>query len=121
MIMNSIIGKLPPSSKDFKRSLKHRKEDISLDNLANHLHVEEEFRMQEEKKEPGSHVSKVHAVKEGQSSRSSYKKKGVKPMIIMPKRTEGRKEVGNASFVTRKDASSSSASCSRRKRTSHCN
>ena len=42
--VSSIIDKLPPSWKDFKRSLKHKKEDITLEALANHLRIEEEYR-----------------------------------------------------------------------------
>ena len=34
IIVSSIIDKLPQSWKDFKRSLKHKKEDISLEDLA---------------------------------------------------------------------------------------
>ena len=45
IVVSSIIDKLPPSWKDFKRSLKHKKEEITLDNLANDLRVEEEFRI----------------------------------------------------------------------------
>ncbi|KAH1083246.1 hypothetical protein J1N35_023007 [Gossypium stocksii] len=36
--------KLPPSRKDFKRSIKHKKEKMSLEALANHLYIEEEYR-----------------------------------------------------------------------------
>lgn len=56
IIINSAIDKLPLCSKEFKRSLKHMKEEISLDSLANHLCVNKEFYMQEEIKES---VSKV--------------------------------------------------------------
>ena len=44
IIVSNIIDKLPPSWKDFKRNLKHKKEDISLEQLANSLRVEEEIR-----------------------------------------------------------------------------
>ena len=47
IVVSSIIDKLPPSWKDFKRSLKHKKEEISLEALANHLHIEEEYRKQD--------------------------------------------------------------------------
>ena len=43
IVVSSIIDKLPPSWKDFKRSLKHKKEEISLEALANHLLIEEEY------------------------------------------------------------------------------
>ncbi|KAL3514187.1 hypothetical protein ACH5RR_026904 [Cinchona calisaya] len=43
IIVSSIIGKLPPSWKDFKRSLKHKKEDISLEQLGHKLCLEEKY------------------------------------------------------------------------------
>ena len=62
IVISSIIDKLSFFWKDFKRSLKHKKEEITLDNLANDLRFEEEFRMQDENKD--SYVSKVHVVEE---------------------------------------------------------
>ncbi|XP_039686017.1 uncharacterized protein [Medicago truncatula] len=47
IIVSSIIDKLPPSWKNFKRTMKHKKEDISLEQLGNHLRLEEEYRKQE--------------------------------------------------------------------------
>ena len=44
IIVSSIIDKLPPSWKDFKSSLKHRKDDISLEQLGNNLRLKEEYR-----------------------------------------------------------------------------
>ena len=49
IILSSIIDKLP-SQKYFKHSLKHKREDLSLEKLANSLRIEEEFRKQEENK-----------------------------------------------------------------------
>ena len=43
IIVSSIIDKLPTSWKDFKHSLKHKKEDLSFEELANSLRIEEEF------------------------------------------------------------------------------
>ncbi|KAK9168789.1 hypothetical protein Syun_000929 [Stephania yunnanensis] len=51
IVVSSIIDKLPPSLKEFKRTLKHKKEDITLDELANHLRVEEDCSIQENEKE----------------------------------------------------------------------
>jgi len=62
----TIIDKLPPSWKEFKRTLKHKKEDISLDDLANHLRVEEECRMHgNEKEQYAQEFSKVHVAEVG--------------------------------------------------------
>ena len=48
IVVSSLIDKLPPSWKDFKRSLKHKKDDISLKALATSLRIEENFRKQEQ-------------------------------------------------------------------------
>ncbi|KAI3679326.1 hypothetical protein L2E82_51458 [Cichorium intybus] len=42
-----IIDKLPPSWKDFKHTLKHKKEDLTLVQLASHLRIEESLKTQE--------------------------------------------------------------------------
>jgi hypothetical protein len=73
IIVSSIIDKLPPSWKDFKKSLKHKKEDISLEQLANHLRLEEEYRKQDDTKNQNAH-EKVHVMEEGNSSKSSKKR-----------------------------------------------
>ena len=44
IVVSSIIEKLPPSWKEFKKSLKHKKEDLTLEELAKHLRLEEETR-----------------------------------------------------------------------------
>ncbi|XP_010546470.1 PREDICTED: uncharacterized protein LOC104818550 [Tarenaya hassleriana] len=47
--VSSIVDKLPPNWKDVKRSLKHRKEDMTLEQLGTHLRIEEDLRMQDGK------------------------------------------------------------------------
>ncbi|GJS07419.1 zinc finger, CCHC-type containing protein [Tanacetum coccineum] len=42
--VSSIIDKLPPSWKDFKHTLKHGKDDLSLVQLGSHLRIEESLR-----------------------------------------------------------------------------
>ena len=73
IIVSSIIDKLPPSWKDFKRSMKHKKEDISLEQLGNHLRLEEEYRKQEGIKNQVTQ-EKVHVMEEGNSSKTSKKR-----------------------------------------------
>ncbi|XP_073225656.1 uncharacterized protein [Cicer arietinum] len=67
IIVSSIIDKLPPSWKDFKKSMKHKKEDISLEQLGNHLRLEEEYRKQDDTKNQFSH-EKVHTIDEEDGS-----------------------------------------------------
>ena len=77
IVVSSIIEKLPPSWKVFKKSLKHKKEDLTLEELAIHLQLEEETRRQESKDEIGAHVSKVHVVEDkgNGKGKNSYNKK----------------------------------------------
>ncbi|GKA81642.1 hypothetical protein Tco_0788334 [Tanacetum coccineum] len=42
--VSSIIDKLPPSWKDYKHTLKHGKDDLSLVQLGSHLRIEESLR-----------------------------------------------------------------------------
>ncbi|GJQ94944.1 zinc finger, CCHC-type containing protein [Tanacetum coccineum] len=54
--VSSIIDKLPPSWKDFKHTLKHGKDDLSLVQLGSHLHIEESLRAQDNDKGKGKEV-----------------------------------------------------------------
>ncbi|KAK9665695.1 hypothetical protein RND81_14G129300 [Saponaria officinalis] len=69
-LMN-IIDKLPPSWKDFKHMLKHKKEELSLIQLGGHLRIEESLRDQERNK-PGNKETKgsssINMMEEGESS-----------------------------------------------------
>nr|GEW87378.1 zinc finger, CCHC-type [Tanacetum cinerariifolium] len=51
--VSSIIDKLPPSWKDFKHTLKHGKDDLSLVQLGSHLRIEESLRAQDSDKGKG--------------------------------------------------------------------
>ncbi|XP_077225212.1 uncharacterized protein LOC143858444 [Tasmannia lanceolata] len=42
--VGAIVAKLPPSWKEYHNKLKHKKEDLTLDQLMQHLHIEEETR-----------------------------------------------------------------------------
>ncbi|KAK3017208.1 hypothetical protein RJ639_007763 [Escallonia herrerae] len=53
IVVTSIIDKLPPSWKNFRNNLKHRKEDINLDELGTHLRIEEDLRKEEKSKSEG--------------------------------------------------------------------
>ncbi|XP_028064924.1 uncharacterized protein LOC114268026 [Camellia sinensis] len=49
IVVSSVIEKLSSSWKDFKKTLKHKKENLTLKELAQHLRVEEESRLLESK------------------------------------------------------------------------
>jgi len=86
IIVSYIVDKLPPSWKDTKITLKHKKEDMSLEDLANHLRIKENLRLQEDTKE---HVSKVHVIEGGESSQGQ---KGNKKMPYKDNNNKGNKK-----------------------------
>ena len=91
IVVSAIIEKLPSSWKDMKRSLKHKKEDITLENLSTTLRLEENYRSQEENKgREGSKILMVEDKKvepranfvQGQGSNNNTRKRnnnGLKP------------------------------------------
>ncbi|KAK9669324.1 hypothetical protein RND81_13G123300 [Saponaria officinalis] len=98
--VSSIIDKLPPSWKDFKHMLKHKKEELSLIQLGGHLRIEESLRDQEGnkpkiKETKGS--SSINMMEEGESlMRNKGKKRPFENTKNGPnKRPKGsRNEVG---------------------------
>ncbi|GJY95417.1 hypothetical protein Tco_0511778 [Tanacetum coccineum] len=56
-LVSCIIDKLPPSWKDFKHTLKHMKEELTLIKLGSHLRIEESLRAQYNDKPKGNNVS----------------------------------------------------------------
>ncbi|XP_072064343.1 uncharacterized protein [Arachis hypogaea] len=73
IIVSSIVDKLPPSWKEFKRTMKHRKDDISREQLSNHLHLEEEYRKQDDTKEQNTHPN-LHVMEDGKSNQPNKKR-----------------------------------------------
>nr|GEW35630.1 zinc finger, CCHC-type [Tanacetum cinerariifolium] len=55
--VSCIIDKLPSSWKDFKHTLKHLKEELTLVELGSHLRIEESFRVQDSDKPKGNNVA----------------------------------------------------------------
>ncbi|CAA7042757.1 unnamed protein product [Microthlaspi erraticum] len=62
--VSSIIDKLPPSWKDFRRTLKHQKEELSLVQLGSHLRIEDSLRMQEGGKPKVAKASSINMMEE---------------------------------------------------------
>ncbi|KAK9671550.1 hypothetical protein RND81_12G038300 [Saponaria officinalis] len=76
--VSSIIDKLPPSWKDFKHMLKHKKEELSLVQLGGHLLIEEFLRAQEGVKGKGKETMEspsINMMDVGKSSKSAKGKK----------------------------------------------
>nr|GEU98453.1 zinc finger, CCHC-type [Tanacetum cinerariifolium] len=70
--VSCIIDKLHPFWKDFKHTLKHKKEELTLVVLGSHLRIEESLRMQDSDKLKGNNVagpSVVNMVEHNNSSR----------------------------------------------------
>ncbi|GJY29335.1 zinc finger, CCHC-type containing protein [Tanacetum coccineum] len=70
--VSCIIDKLPPSWKDFKHTLKHLKEELTLIELGSHLRIEESLRAQDNDKPKGNNVagpSVVNMVEHNNSSK----------------------------------------------------
>lgn len=78
--VSSVIDKLPPSWKDFKRTLKHGKDDLSLVQLGSCLRVEESLRAQENDKGKGKEVAEpsVNMIEEGGKNKNNKQNKGKK-------------------------------------------
>nr|GEX70587.1 zinc finger, CCHC-type [Tanacetum cinerariifolium] len=78
--VSSIIDKLPPSWKDFKHTLKHGKDDLSLVQLGSHLRIEESLRAQDNDKGKGKEVGgpSVNMTEEGGKNKHHKQNKGKK-------------------------------------------
>nr|GEX87479.1 hypothetical protein [Tanacetum cinerariifolium] len=78
--VSSIIDKLPPSWKDFKHTLKHGKDDLSLIQLGSHLYIEESLRAQESDKGKGKEVvgPSMNMIEEGGKNKNNKQNKGKK-------------------------------------------
>ncbi|CAM8886682.1 unnamed protein product [Rhodiola kirilowii] len=75
--VSSIIDKLPPAWKDFRRTLKHKKEEMSLVELAKELRIEEELCAREsDTMETDPNLPKVNVLEP--SSQKVNKNKGKK-------------------------------------------
>nr|GEX94037.1 zinc finger, CCHC-type [Tanacetum cinerariifolium] len=74
--VSSIIDKLPPSWKDFKHTLKHGKDDLSLVKLSSHLRIEESLRVQDSDKSKGKEVGgpSVNMIEEGKNKHNKQNK-----------------------------------------------
>ncbi|GJY63680.1 zinc finger, CCHC-type containing protein [Tanacetum coccineum] len=81
--VSSIIDKLPPSWKDFKHTLKHGKDDLSLVQLGSHLCIEESLRARESDKGKGKEVDgpSVNMIEEGGKNKNNKQNKGKKLVL----------------------------------------
>ena len=95
--VSSVIDKLPPSWKDFKHTLKHQKEELSLVQLGAHFRIEESLRVQESDKgnvkadvgQPSVHMvesNKVNPNHKGKGVKSKFEGRNIqnkKPNVLV--------------------------------------
>ena len=62
-VVSGVIDKLPPSWRDVRHALKHKKDDMSLTDLEQHFIFDSSIRTHDGKKDPDSNVSAVNMVK----------------------------------------------------------
>nr|GEU59240.1 hypothetical protein [Tanacetum cinerariifolium] len=98
--VSSIIDKLHPSWKDFKHTLKHGKDDLSLVQLGSHLRIEESLRAQDSDKGKGKEVGgpSVNMTEEGKNKHNKKTKVKSGPIrttvVLIPTRNQSY-NVGN--------------------------
>ncbi|GJX90982.1 zinc finger, CCHC-type containing protein [Tanacetum coccineum] len=75
--VSRVIDKLPPSWKDFKHTLKHGKDYLSLVQLGSHLRIEESLRAQDSDKGKGKEVAgpSIKMTEEGKNKNKQNKVK----------------------------------------------
>ncbi|GKD65705.1 zinc finger, CCHC-type containing protein [Tanacetum coccineum] len=81
MVDSSIMDKLLPSWKDFKHSLKHDKDELSLVQLGSHFRIEETLRAEESGKGKGKEIdgsSSVNMIKDGKKKNNNKNNKAKK-------------------------------------------
>ena len=76
-----LIEKLPPSWKDFRNQLMHKKKDLTLEELAAHLKIEEENRIKDKTPSvfPSSSSAKANLVEPKSNNQSKAKNSNLKP------------------------------------------
>ncbi|GKB42063.1 hypothetical protein Tco_0887005, partial [Tanacetum coccineum] len=80
-----IIDKLPPLWKDFKHTLKHLKEELTLVELVNHLRIEESLRAQDNDKPKGNNVAGPSVVNMAELDNSSR----IAKLVMLAKKANG--------------------------------
>ncbi|GKB32856.1 zinc finger, CCHC-type containing protein [Tanacetum coccineum] len=80
IFVSSVIDKLPPSWNDFKHSLNHDKDDMSLVQLGSYLRIEESLRAQESDKGKGKEIAgpSMNMMEDGGKNKNNKQNKGKK-------------------------------------------
>lgn len=70
----AIIEKLPPTWIDFKNYLKHKRKEMSVEDLIVRLRIEEDNKIAQKKGYGGSNYAKANVLEHGQASRADKNK-----------------------------------------------
>ncbi|RVW62815.1 Retrovirus-related Pol polyprotein from transposon TNT 1-94 [Vitis vinifera] len=81
----AIIEKLPPAWKDFKNYLKHKRKEMSIEDLIIRLRIEEDNRRSEKKGAHTLNEAKANFVEHGQSSKAKTNNNKGKGSMLGPK------------------------------------
>ncbi|KAF3627462.1 putative phosphoserine aminotransferase, chloroplastic-like [Capsicum annuum] len=69
-----IVEKLPPLWKDFKNYLKHKRKEMTVEDLIIRLHIEENNKAAERRSKGNSTMNQAHIVEDGQNNSNKRKK-----------------------------------------------
>ena len=72
-VVSSIIDKLPYSWRDVKKTLKHKEEDIDINQLGTHLQIEVSIRAQESGGSKNPNISSINVVEESSHMKGKRK------------------------------------------------
>ncbi|RVW50113.1 Retrovirus-related Pol polyprotein from transposon TNT 1-94 [Vitis vinifera] len=100
----AIIEKLPPAWKDFKNYLKHKRKEMSIEDLIIRLRIEEDNRRSEKKGAHTLNEAKANFVEHGQSSKAKTNNTKEKDLSwgLKEGSQRSRNFKGNASIVVSK-------------------
>ncbi|KAL6326053.1 hypothetical protein AAG906_000928 [Vitis piasezkii] len=85
VVVAAIIEKLPPAWKDFKNYLKHKRKEMSIEDLIIRLRIEEDNRRSEKKGAHTLNEAKANFVEHGQSSKAKTNNNKGKGSKLGPK------------------------------------
>ncbi|KAL0396561.1 UNVERIFIED_CONTAM: hypothetical protein Scaly_0104500 [Sesamum calycinum] len=75
---NVLLEKFPPSWNDYRNHLKHKKRDLTLQELINHMRTEEANRLKDKEISNSSFSIKANLVEPSESSKDRFQRKGQK-------------------------------------------
>ncbi|XP_057247398.1 uncharacterized protein LOC130589820 [Beta vulgaris subsp. vulgaris] len=87
---NVLLEKFPPSWREFRNNLKHRKEFLSLQELISHMRIEEANRIKDNQDSVLVNVTKANLVESAVASSGSDKFEGKGKKVINKGKKQGK-------------------------------